>query len=63
MAFAKRRFPEIARKRFTEDLVEVLAKMGHEPKWEVTLGLETKDGQVEKSQVTMTKENRSLARD
>ena len=35
----------------------------HEPQWEVTLGLETKDGQVENLAVMMTKENRDLVRE
>lgn len=58
--FAQKEFGNKARKRFGEDLVELLSKMGHEPKWEVTLGLETKDGQVEHLQIRMTKENRDL---
>ncbi len=60
MEFAKKEFGEKARKRFAEDLVEVLSTMGHEPKWRVTLGLETKDGQVEKLEIKMTDDNRRL---
>ena len=60
MEFAVKEYGEKARKRFAEDLVEVLSKMGHDPDWKVTLGLETQDGQVESLQVSMTKENRDL---
>lgn len=60
MEFAQKEFGNKARKRFGEDLVELLSKMGHEPKWEVKLGLATKDGQVEHLQIRMTKENRDL---
>jgi hypothetical protein len=41
----------------------VMSTMGHDPKWEVTLGLETKDGKVEQLQVLMTEENRNLVRE
>lgn len=58
--FSQKEFGEKARKRFAEDLVQVLSTMGHEPDWEVTLGLRTKDGQVEKLRVRMTKANRNL---
>lgn len=51
---------ERARKRLAEDLVEVLAKMGQEPDWNVTLELETQKGQVEQVQILMTEENRDL---
>ena len=37
--------------------------MDHEPKWEVTLGLETKDGQVEQLQIKMNEANRELVRE
>jgi hypothetical protein len=60
--FAHKEFGDKARKRFAEDLVELLATMGHEPQWEVTLGLETSDGQVEQLEVMMTEENRDLVR-
>lgn len=63
MEFARMEFGERARKRLAEDLVELLSTMGHKPKWEVTLGLETQDGQVEQLQVLMTKHNRNLVRD
>ena len=63
MEFANKEFGERARKRIAEDLVEVLSKMGHEPDWEVTLGLESQDGQVEQLQILMTQENRKLVRE
>lgn len=62
MEFAQKEFGNKARKRFAEDLVELLATMGHEPEWEVTLGLETSDGQVEHLEIMMTEENRNLVR-
>ncbi|XZE36098.1 serine hydrolase domain-containing protein [Pirellulaceae bacterium SH501] len=62
MEFAHKEFGTLAHKRFGEDLVELLSKMGHEPKWEVTLGLKTKDGQVEHLQIRMTEESRDLVR-
>ena len=62
MEFAQKEFGDKARKRFAEDLVELLSKMGHEPKWEVTLGLEKSDGQVEQLKIRMTEENRDLIR-
>lgn len=63
MEFAQKQFGDKARKRFAEDLVELLATMGNEPQWEVTLGLETKDGQVKHLGIEMTEENRSRVRD
>jgi len=63
MEFAQKEFGNKARKRFAEDLVELLSKMGQEPKWEVTLGLETKERQVERLEIGMTKENRDLVRE
>jgi CubicO group peptidase (beta-lactamase class C family) len=59
MKFADQEFGEKSHKRFTEDLVELLSEMGHEPEWEVTLGLENSAGQVERLKATMTKENRN----
>ncbi|MEM9645727.1 MAG: serine hydrolase domain-containing protein [Planctomycetota bacterium] len=63
MDFANREFRGNARKRFTEDLVELLSKMGHAPEWTVTLELQTSEGQTEKRRVQMTSENRRLARE
>ena len=62
MKFAREEFGDRAHKRFAEDLVELLSKMGHPPKWEVTLGLKAKNGQVEQLQVKMTERNRELVR-
>ena len=58
MEFASHEFGSRAHRRFAEDLVKLLAKFGHQPKWTVTLGLEKADGQIEESQVLMTKANR-----
>jgi CubicO group peptidase (beta-lactamase class C family) len=60
--FAQKRYGSIARKRFAEDLVEVLSTMGHDPEWEVTLGLKTTAGQVDRLKIRMTEENRKLVR-
>ena len=46
MEFTQKEFGDNLRKRFAEDLVELLSKMGHDPEWEVALGLEKSDGQV-----------------
>jgi hypothetical protein len=62
MEFAQREFSGKARQRFAEDLVELLSKMGQDPKWEVTLSLEKKDGQIEHLQIRMTEENRALVK-
>ena len=63
MDFANQEYGEIAHKRFAEDLVEVLSTMGHEPKWELTLGLESTSGQVEQLPIRMTEQNRKLAQE
>lgn len=63
MEFANKEFGSIARKRFAEDLVEVLSKMGHDPDWQVTLGLKNEDAQIETLQVPMTEANRVLVRE
>jgi CubicO group peptidase (beta-lactamase class C family) len=63
MEFASQEFGSRAKKRFAEDLVKLLAKFGHQPKWTVTLGLEKTDGQIEESQVLMTKANRDRVRE
>lgn len=62
VAFAQEKYGQIARKRFAEDLPEVLSSMGHDPDWEVTLGLEGEDGEVELRQIKMTEHNRNLVR-
>ncbi len=63
MEFANEEFGDRARKRLGEDLVDLLSKMGHNPDWEVTLGLEKEDGEVKEIKVTMTEENRALVRE
>lgn len=60
MEFANKTFRSQARKRFAEDIVEVLTKMGHQPDWQVTLELKHENGIVEQLQVLMTRENREL---
>lgn len=60
--FAQREFGDKAHKRFAEDLVELLAKMGHEPDWEVDLRIAVEVGQVESVRIRMTKRNRELVR-
>ena len=62
LEFANKEYGEKARKRIAEDLVEVLSTMGHDPQWEVTLGLKTSDGPVEHLKIRMTEENRNLLR-
>jgi len=62
MKFANEQYGQKARKRFAEDLVEVLATMGHEPDWTVTLELKTQDGNVERQRIIMTEDNRDLVR-
>ena len=63
MEFAGKEFGTLARKRFAEDLPELLSKMGHPPDWEVTLGLEMEKGQIEFLRVKMIEHNRQLVRD
>ena len=62
MEFAHKEFGAKAQKRFAEDLVELLSTMGHDPEWEVTLGLAKTDGQVEHLKIRMTEDNRDLVR-
>ena len=61
--FSEQTFGDKARKRFAEDLVELLVKMGHQPEWNVTLGLRTESGTVQNETVPMTEENRTLVRE
>ena len=63
MTRAKNEFGEQARMRFGEDLPELLATMGHNPDWEVTLGLKSTDGKVEEAKVRMTEADREQVRD
>jgi CubicO group peptidase (beta-lactamase class C family) len=62
MEFSQETYREKARKRFSEDLVELLSKMGHDPDWEVELEWENSDGKVESARVEMTEENRARVR-
>ena len=61
MSFSRKQYGSMARKRFTEDLVEVLSKMGHDPDWEVTLELQLTDGEPKTVRVRMTAVNRRVA--
>lgn len=63
MEFAEGEFDALARKRFAEDLMELLSKFGHETDWTVTLELEVADGQINQLQVLMTEANRELVRE
>lgn len=63
MEHARKEFGTLARKRFAEDLPELLSSMGHDPDWNVTLGLGTRDGQIEHVEIRMTEENRHLVRE
>lgn len=63
LEFARKEFGAQAEMRFGEDLPEVLSTMGHDPDWEVTLGLRAEDEQVEQLKVRMTEANRGLVRD
>ena len=62
MEFANKEYGEKARQRLAEDLVRLLADMGHEPDWNVTLGLKKPDGRVDQAEVLMTADNRRQAR-
>lgn len=63
MKFATEEYDELAHKRFSEDLVEVLSKMGHDPDWKVSLAMQTSTGQVTRMKVIMTDDNRRLVRE
>lgn len=54
MSFANEQYGSTARKRFTEDFVEVVSKMGHDLDWEVELELQFPDGEVKKVRERMT---------
>ena len=60
VAFSKKTYDNLWQKRFEEDLVEVLSRMGHKPG--DTVKLKLRDLKTEKTQVLdrvpMTKENR-----
>lgn len=56
--FAKKTWPRIWQKRFEEDLVEVMARMGKPPGKTVTLKVRDAKGERNLEGVAMTKENR-----
>ncbi|HZN62107.1 MAG TPA: S41 family peptidase [Planctomycetota bacterium] len=56
--FAKKTWPRLWQKRFEEDLVEVLSKMGKPPGKTVTLRVRDAKGERKLEGVAMTKENR-----
>lgn len=62
MKFAQKNYGDRARKRFAEDLVEVLDKMGHEPDRNVMLELRESDESTRAVSARMTAENRSRVR-
>lgn len=62
MQFANDEFGSKAKKRFAEDFVETLAKMGHNPNWHVTLTVRKADGSTEEKITLLTSENRNEVR-
>ncbi|CAD7702953.1 unnamed protein product [Ostreobium quekettii] len=62
VGFAKKQYGRRARKRVAEDLIQILAELGHDPDWEVTLDLRTQDGTTVQQDVLMTKRNRNQVR-
>ncbi len=60
--FCKKAYEDRWKKRFSEDLVEVMTKMGHTPTEKVRLVLEKGGDKFTKTGV-MSKENRNLVRD
>lgn len=62
MEFADENYGKIARKRFAEDLVEVMDQMGHPLDWMVTLELKAEDGQTRIVETRLTEQKRSLVR-
>ncbi|MEP1644977.1 MAG: hypothetical protein ABJK10_12385, partial [Rhodopirellula bahusiensis] len=54
MSFANEQYGSTAHKRFTEDFVEVVSKMGHDLDWEVELELQFSDGEVKTVRERMT---------
>ena len=64
MQISRLHFGDKARKRFTEDLVELLAAAGHDPGWSVTLMLDREDGngpQAFEEKMTFQKRNQAAA--
>lgn len=62
VGFAKEQYGSRARKRVAEDLIRILAELGHDPDWEVTLDLRTQDGTTVQLDVLMTEQNRDQIR-
>lgn len=62
LEFANEEYGAKARQRIAEDLVEVLSTMGHDPEWDVTLGLKSSDGTIDHLKIRMTEKNRNLLR-
>jgi CubicO group peptidase (beta-lactamase class C family) len=62
VGFAKEQYGSRARKRVAEDLIQILAELGHDPDWEVTLDLRTQDGTTLQQDVLMTERNRDQVR-
>lgn len=64
VAYCQRTYKDLWRKRFEEDLVEVLTRMGHEPKNSVRLTVRTMRSSETKTidNVEMTEENRRAIR-
>lgn len=62
VGFAKEQYGSRARKRVAEDLIRILAELGHDPDWEVTLDLRTQDGTTVQLDVLMTEQNRDQVR-
>ena len=63
MSHAEQQFRASARKRIAEDLPEVLSTMGQKVQWEVTLGLQTRDGKIEQVKTLMTADKRRQVRE
>ncbi len=64
MESARNLHDERARMRFEEDLVELLASLGHSPDWTVSLSVENEDRSSPRTiEATMTEENREAVRD
>lgn len=64
LAFCRVTWPDKAKKRFTEDLVEVLTRMGRAPGTEVDLVLRDLESGIERTvRAAMTAENRRALRD
>ncbi|MCC9603711.1 beta-lactamase family protein [Stieleria sp. JC731] len=62
LAYCRRAFGEKAEKRFAEDIVEVMSRMGYEIGWEVSLELQSDIGEVERVKTRLTHEKRNALR-